>query len=428
MIYEYIAETLSMKNKVLIVEDSPIILKILKHLAQQSLELEPFFASSMKEAKLLYNEHKETLFAGIIDLVLPDATNGELVEFLLEEKFPVIVLTGSYQEERREELVKLGVVDYVIKETRYSYRYAINMVNRLYKNQSIQVLVVEDSKQYRKHITRLLIAHKYQVLEAENGIEAMAQLKIHPHIKMVITDYNMPEMDGFELVQAIRRQYEKFDMIIIGLSGEDGGLLSIKFIKNGADDFLNKPFQQEEFYCRVTNNIEALEQLNKIQNLANRDYLTSLYNRRYFCEAGDKLLKQAINSQTELSLAIIDIDSFKFINEEYGHEAGDEVLKIFSRELESMLGRFLVSRLGGVEFCVLIPRLSNGQAIQVIDSFKQHLAAKLIDVNEEEFIRLAFSAGITNIKYETLNEMMNQAGEYLLRAKEAGRNMVVGDD
>jgi diguanylate cyclase (GGDEF)-like protein len=417
-----------MKNKVLIVEDSPIILKILKHLAQQSLELEPFFASSMKEAKLLYNEHKETLFAGIIDLVLPDATNGELVEFLLEERFPVIVLTGSYQEERRKELVKLGVVDYVVKETRYSYRYAINMVNRLYKNQSIQVLVVEDSKQYRKHITRLLIAHKYQVLEAENGIEAMAQLKIHPHIKMVITDYNMPEMDGFELVQAIRRQYEKFDMIIIGLSGEDGGLLSIKFIKNGADDFLNKPFQQEEFYCRVTNNIEALEQLNKIQNLANRDYLTSLYNRRYFCEAGDKLLKQAINSQTELSLAIIDIDSFKFINEEYGHEAGDEVLKIFSRELESMLGRFLVSRLGGVEFCVLIPGLSNGQAIQVIDSFKQHLAAKLIDVNEEEFIRLAFSAGITNIKYETLNEMMNQAGEYLLRAKDAGRNMVVGDD
>lgn len=428
MIYEYIAETLSMKNKVLIVEDSPIILKILKHLAQQSLELEPFFASSMKEAKLLYDEHKETLFAGIIDLVLPDATNGELVEFLLEEKFPVIVLTGSYQEERREELVKLGVVDYVVKETRYSYRYAINMVNRLYKNQSIQVLVVEDSKQYRKHITRLLIAHKYQVLEAENGIEAMAQLKIHPHIKMVITDYNMPEMDGFELVQAIRRQYEKFDMIIIGLPGEDGGFLSIKFIKNGADDFLNKPFQQEEFYCRITNNIEALEQLNKIQNLANRDYLTSLYNRRYFCEAGDKLLKQAINSQTELSLAIIDIDSFKFINEEYGHEAGDEVLKIFSRELESMLGRFLVSRLGGVEFCVLIPGLSNGQAIQVIDSFKQHLAAKLIDVNEEEFIRLAFSAGITNIKYETLNELMNQAGEYLLRAKDAGRNMVVGDD
>ena len=104
------------------------------------------------------------------------------------------------------------------------------------------------------------------------------------------------------------------------------------------------------------------------------------------------------------------------------------MLKIFSRELESMLGRFLVSRLGGVEFCVLIPGLSNGQAIQVIDSFKQHLAAKLIDVNEEEFIRLAFSAGITNIKYETLNEMMNQAGEYLLRAKDAGRNMVVGDD
>ena len=280
-----------MKNKVLIVEDSAVILKILKHLAKQSLELEPLFASTMAEAQDLYEKHKDELFAGIIDLALPDAPNGELVDFLLAEGFPVIVLTGSYKEERRAVLVKQGVVDYVVKESRYSYRYAINMVNRLYKNQQIQVLVVEDSKQYRKHIVRLLMAHKYQVLEAVNGIEAMDQLKQHPNIKMVITDYNMPEMDGFELVQAIRLKYEKSDMIIIGLSGEDGGLLSIKFIKNGADDFLNKPFQQEEFYCRITNNIESLEQLHKIQELANRDYLTSLYNRRYFCEEGEKLLK-----------------------------------------------------------------------------------------------------------------------------------------
>jgi diguanylate cyclase (GGDEF)-like protein len=340
----------------------------------------------------------------------------------------VIVLTGSYDEIRREALVKQGVVDYVVKESRYSYRYAINMINRLYKNQAIQVLVVEDSKPYRKHITRLLVAHKYQVLEAENGLEAMAQLKTHPDIKMVITDYNMPEMDGFELVQAIRRQYEKADMIIIGLSGEDGGLLSIKFIKNGADDFLNKPFQQEEFYCRITNNIESLEQLHRIQELANRDYLTSLYNRRYFCEEGDKLLKQAVKNNTEISLVAIDIDYFKSVNDEYGHEAGDKVLKFFSRELENILGRFLVARIGGEEFCIIVPGLSNIKVVNLINGFKQHLASQIIDVNDDEFVRLAFSAGVTNIKLDTINALLNQADEYLYRAKEAGRNMVIGDD
>ena len=417
-----------MKNKVLIVEDSSVILRILKHIAKQSLQLEPIFATSMEQAKGLYEKHKDELFSGIIDLALPDAPNGEMVDFLLSENFPVIVLTGSYDEKRRETLVKQGVVDYVVKESRYSYRYAINMINRLYKNQTIQVLVVEDSKQYRNHIVRLLAAHKYQVLEAENGIEAMAQLTKHPDVKMVITDYNMPEMDGFELVQAVRRQYEKADMIIIGLSGEDGGLLSIKFIKNGVDDFLNKPFQQEEFYCRITNNIESLEQMNRIQELANRDYLTSLYNRRYFCEEGDNLLKQASKNNTELSLVSIDIDFFKAINDEYGHEAGDLVLKFFSRELENILGRFLVARLGGEEFSILVPGLTNDKVVNLIDGFKQHLAAQIIDVNDEDFVRIAFSAGVTNMKFDTLNALLNQADEYLYRAKEAGRNMVIGDE
>ena len=149
-----------MKNKVLIVEDSHVILKILKHLAKQSLNLEPLFATSMAEAVALYDQHKDELFAGLIDLALPDAPNGELVDFLLHEKFPVVVLTGSYNDKKREGLVKQGVVDYVVKESRYSYRYAINMLNRLAKNQDIKVLVVEDSLQYRKHISRLLLSHK----------------------------------------------------------------------------------------------------------------------------------------------------------------------------------------------------------------------------------------------------------------------------
>jgi diguanylate cyclase (GGDEF)-like protein len=168
--------------------------------------------------------------------------------------------------------------------------------------------------------------------------------------------------------------------------------------------------------------------MNRIQELANRDYLTSLYNRRYFCEEGDKLLKQAIKNDTEISIVTIDLDYFKSVNDEYGHEAGDIVLKFFSRELDSILGRFLVARIGGEEFCVVVPGLSNSKVVNLIDGFKQHLAGHIVDVNDDDFVRIAFSAGITNIKQEALNTMLNTADEYLYRAKEAGRNMVIGDD
>ena len=417
-----------MKNKVLIVEDSSVILKILKHLAKTELDLEPVFATSMAEAKELYTKHKDQLFAGVIDLALPDAPNGELVEFLLTEKFPVVVLTGSYDEQRRETLVKQGVVDYVVKESRYSYRYAINMLNRLYKNQQLKVLVVEDSGQYRKHISRLLTAHKYQVLEAENGLQAMARLEQHPDITMVITDYNMPEMDGFELVQAIRRHNEKNNMIIIGLSGEEGSQLSIKFIKNGANDFLNKPFQQEEFYCRITNNIESLEQLQKIQDQANRDYLTGMFNRRYFCEQGELLLDQAQKNNSPVSVAMLDIDRFKSINDEYGHEAGDQVLKFLARELENTLGRFLLARTGGEEFSLILPGLDKEKSFSLLDGFRKHINNQVIDVNDDEILRITFSVGVTSKIQDNLDATLKVADEYLYRAKEAGRDMVIADE
>ena len=124
----------------------------------------------------------------------------------------------------------------------------------------------------------------------------------------------------------------------------------------------------------------------------------------------------------------IDIDFFKAVNDEYGHEAGDEVLKFFARSMETILGRFLVARIGGEEFCIIVPGLANEKVVNLIDGFKQHVASQIIDVTEDDILRISFSAGITNNKLDNLNAMLNLADEYLYRAKEAGRNMVVGDD
>jgi diguanylate cyclase (GGDEF)-like protein len=96
--------------------------------------------------------------------------------------------------------------------------------------------------------------------------------------------------------------------------------------------------------------------------------------------------------------------------------------------LENILGRFLVARIGGEEFCIIVPGLSNIKVVNLINGFKQHLASQIIDINNDKFVRLAFSAGVTNIKLDTINALLNQADEYLYRAKEAGRNIVMGDE
>ncbi len=130
-----------MKN-VLIVEDSPIILKILRKLCKDNGNFIPIIATSYSEAEKLINDTQNKFFATIVDMHLPDAQHGEIVDLALESKIPTIVLTGSYDEQKRETLFAIGVVDYVVKESRYSYEYAIGLINRLKKTILPELLMV----------------------------------------------------------------------------------------------------------------------------------------------------------------------------------------------------------------------------------------------------------------------------------------------
>lgn len=411
---------------ILVVEDSPMVLKIIRHVAQRS-EFPVLYAENFAQAKVLVENAETPIFAALVDLNLPDAPNGEVVDYTLSQKINTIVLTASFDEQRRESLLAKGIADYVGKEGRFSYEYALGVVDRIYRNQQIKVLVVDDSDTSRKFIHTLLARHLFQVLEAKNGIEAIKIVLSNPDIKLLITDYNMPQMDGFELVQNIRHKYEKSDLAIIGLSDEAKTPLSAKFIKAGANDFLNKPFNHEEFHCRVRHNIEALEHIETIRDSANRDYLTGVYNRRYFFQRGQELYQQAIDKQTPLAAVVLDLDHFKAINDRFGYDGGDYILQEFTKLLLEGFGRFLLARPSGEEFFILLPGLTNQQAMTLLTSVTEVTSNAPLFI-ESQTVILTFSAGVTNCLGESLTDQLSIANSYLYRAKEAGRNLVIGDD
>lgn len=414
-------------KKILIVEDSDMVMKVLRHLVQAaSLGYDAVYATSLAQAQSAYQQHPEGFFAALVDLNLPDAPNGEVVDFTLSHKIPTIVLTGSYDEQRREQLFAKGIVDYVTKEGRYAYNKAVGMIQRLEKNQQIKVLVVDDSDMSRKHMANLFRRHLFQVLEASDGMDAIKVLLEHPDIKLLITDYNMPRMDGFELVRNLRYKYDKTDLIMIGVSGESSEALSAKFIKHGANDFLRKPFHPEEFYCRIIHNIESLELMEQIAYSAQRDHLTGLYHRSYFFNSARELYRQAQEKNTPLALAIINIDHFSDINQRYGNAWGDVALQQVAQRLNDMLGRFLLARADSDDFFVLMPGLDHEKAAALLARVKQLLAAEEITINGERQ-HFYFSAGITARLGNSLDEQLALAGQYLQRAKEAGGNMLVDD-
>jgi diguanylate cyclase (GGDEF)-like protein len=414
-------------KKVLVVEDSEMVMKVLRHLLQSKPAYQAIYATNLEQVKQCCEEHQDGFFAALTDLSLPDAPDGEVIDFILSKKIPTIVLTGSYDEKKREQLFAKGIVDYLTKEGRYAYSKAIDMIHRLEKNQDIKVLVVDDSDMSRKHVVNLFKRHLYQVLQAEDGVDAIKVMLENPDIKLLITDYNMPKMDGFELVKNLRYKYDKTDLIMIGVSGESSEALSAKFIKHGANDFLHKPFHPEEFYCRINHNIEFLELVEKIAFNATHDHLTGLYHRAHFFNLGREQHKNARSNNSPLAIAVIDIDAFGRVNAEQSNEQGDYVLKLVAEQLRSMLSRFLLARADSDIFYLMMAGLDNEKALAFISKVKQLFSSEVFAVNDTNY-HFTFSVGVTNQLYSSLDEQISRANLLLQRAKEAGGNMVIGDD
>jgi len=421
-------------KKLLLVEDSSLVLKVLKLIIHNNAEFDADFAETYAEAKSLIAGNPEQYFAALVDLNLPDAPKGEIVDLVLVNKIPTIVLTGSYSEKKKDELINKGVVDYVVKETRYSYELAIKIISRLSKNHTIKVMIVDDSSVARKQCSRLLKKYLFQVVEADGAKQAIQLLVNNPDIKLVITDYNMPDTDGFELVKLIRTKYDKQDLTIIGLSGDGDIKLSAKFIKNGANDFLRKPFVQEEFHCRIMHNIETLESIEKIRDAANRDYLTKLFNRQYFRRLANQEINRAKQNSKQFSIAIIEIDRFDEFNNVY-HNYGDNVAFGFSKLFSIEFENFLVGRLSDSQFVVMLEDLDEKESFTVLDQFREKVKDIRVQVDDDDDENNSISVSISissNNQYESdqnweLNPLLEKCDQLLERARDAGQDIVVYD-
>ncbi|RYG54343.1 MAG: response regulator, partial [Chitinophagaceae bacterium] len=299
-----------MKN-ILIVEDSDVVVKVLRHLMSQSHDYQPVHTTSFAQVKALLdhtnNPNSATstsetqIFGALVDCQLSDAPNGEILDYLLSKKIPTILFAGADDLENCEQYFQKGIADYVMKEGRHAYKNAINIITRLEKNQGIKVMVVDESEKSRAHIVKLLSRHLFQVVEAKDGMDAIKILLDNPDIKLLFTDHDMRRMDDFELIRNLRHKYDQTELVIIGITSSDSRCSSAQYIKHGANDFLVKPFQPEEFYYRVNHNIELLESNERVAHASQRDHLTGLFHRQYFFNAARDVYTQSEEKSSPLA-------------------------------------------------------------------------------------------------------------------------------
>ncbi|MCG9596596.1 diguanylate cyclase [Vibrio sp. Isolate25] len=405
-----------MSHKVLVVEDSRAYRN---YLTQQlsAIGCDVIGCKSYAETQQALDEHRSFHFA-VLDYCLPDAQDGEVIDLVLDNQQKVIVLTATFNESVRERFIAKGVMDYLLKDSMASVSYLLPLANRLMNNIHHHALVVDDSLTVRRHVTQLLEHQYIRTTQAQNGSEALHKLAETPDITFIITDHDMPSKDGIIMTREIRQMYDKNSLAILGLSGSEDRTLTARFLKAGANDFLHKPFNQEEFFCRVNQLLDMKEATDELYKLANQDTLTGLWNRRF-------LFSQSCTEGSARYIAMIDIDHFKAVNDTYGHDGGDAALKSIAHTLKAYFPQDVVVRFGGEEFCV--------QSYSTLDEFitrlekmRQSIEQSIIQHNGQD-ITLTISIGLCSVE-GTLEQQIKIADDCLYVAKRQGRNQIIATE
>lgn len=416
------------KAHVLVIEDSRSLSSILCHRFENELGYQVTHCATVKSFEAAIAA--DVFDIAVVDLNLPDSYDGQVLDQVVALNVPAVVFTADFNRDMRERLLERGVADYLIKDNERALDMVVESIDRILSNRNVGVLVVDDVASARAMLVDLLRVQKFQVYDAETGAEALTLLADNPHIELVITDYHMPDMNGYELTRRIRRQHHSDRLRIIGISSSSDRLLSASFLKAGANDFVYRPYVVEELQCRIQHNIETLSQLRQLRYAAFSDYLTGLRNRRYFFDEGPAQVASIRARGEPCSIAMLDIDHFKKLNDGYGHEVGDRVLKAVAGRLSVMLDGtgHMLARLGGEEFSVLLLGLDASAAAAFCEGLREDIAQMRVVLDDSE-LGVTVSIGVAEIaEHESFSNYLNAADQLLYLAKGLGRNRVYSEN
>jgi diguanylate cyclase (GGDEF)-like protein len=299
--------------------------------------------------------------------------------------------------------------------------------------QQIKVLVADDSAVSRKLVEHALSEKHHSLIFAKSGRETL-KLFGENHPALVIVDWIMPDLTGIEVCQHIRSRPHASYTYIILLTGKSEKESVVEGLAAGADDYLTKPFHQEELIARVGVGRRIIELQQEIEaknillkELALTDALTCLPNRRAIEDWATRQLSGAARYGFSFWVALADLDHFKTVNDTYGHDAGDTVLKAFSEILRTNSRQSdICGRIGGEEFLLVLTHATEDNAKVVIDRVRKQLEATKFNFDGNILtVTASFGlAGFVGTQVPDFNRLVAQADSALYSAKRQGRNRV----
>jgi two-component system, cell cycle response regulator len=292
------------------------------------------------------------------------------------------------------------------------------------QNYAATILIVDDEDLVRKSLSVLAASFGFRCIVASDGFEAVEVLK-RTKCDLVLTDINMPNIDGLELLKYTRANYPGTDVIVATGFSDRASYADV--IKAGAIDFIKKPIDGPELEAKLARAMRERQLVRELEQLSMCDSLVSIFNRRAFDSRFLREVERAYRQSYDLFLAVIDVDNFKGYNDSYGHQEGDKVLISLGKILEECTRTSvdMTFRLGGDEFAVLLPQTTATQATEIV----QRILLRFVENN---FNTLTLSIGVVccrrNIAIPLRQDgenMKERADQAMYEAKHSGKNCVV---
>lgn len=296
-------------------------------------------------------------------------------------------------------------------------------------NEDPLVVLIDDSVLVHRLLRARLRREPIRLRCACTGEEGLRLIE-EESPAVILLDLQMPDTDGFQVLRVLRDQDETMNTPVLVLSGLDSPHDKVTAFDLGAHDYVTKPFDMTEFRARLRVALRMHHMLTMLEQRAQVDPLTGLWNRRYFDQRLEEEVAGAQRHERPLSLALMDLDHFKTINDTFGHPAGDSVLEAFAHIIRSSVRTSdVVCRYGGEEFCVIMPDTPPDDAQTMCERIRTRLEA--IEWPRHPERRVTTSVGIAGTA-TPLNlpprEWIEQVDGNLYIAKREGRNRVVKSD
>ena len=300
------------------------------------------------------------------------------------------------------------------------------------------ILVVEDMEFEIDKIRATIESQGNNLILKSSGLEAMQAARDND-FELIIISLGLKEEDGLRLCSHLRSSERTRGVPILMIGGEDDMPRIAHGLEIGAHDYILRPVDRNELMARIRTQVRRKRFQEKLRtnfemslNMALTDTLTGLYNRRYFEVHLSKMLEQNMQAQKPLGILYLDIDHFKPINDTYGHNIGDEVLKIFAKRLIDNLRSFdLVARLGGEEFVAVLPDTSTETAHTIAERLRRSIMDAPFKTTHNEPLEITTSVGGIVIEpgtEHTITQVLERADAQLYLAKNGGRNSVFFED